>query len=31
MEDDEFERDLEHYIEIGAVELSGVDEYGEVI
>jgi hypothetical protein len=31
MEDNEFERDLEHYIEIGAVELSGVDEYGEVI
>jgi len=31
MEDDEFERDLEHYIEIGAIELSGVDEYGEII
>jgi ribulose-5-phosphate 4-epimerase/fuculose-1-phosphate aldolase len=31
MEEDEFERDLEYYIEIGAVELSGVDEYGEII
>jgi hypothetical protein len=31
MEDDEFERDLEHYIEIGAIEISGVDEYGEII
>jgi hypothetical protein len=31
MEENEFERDLEHYIEIGAVELSGIDEYGEII
>lgn len=31
MEDEEFERDLEYYMEIGAVEFSGVDEYGEVI
>ena len=33
MEDseDQFDRDLEYYIEIGAVEISGVDEYGEII
>lgn len=33
MEDSEeqFDRDLEYYIEIGAVEISGVDEYGEII
>lgn len=29
--DDEFQRDLEYYIEIGAIEISGVDEYGEII
>lgn len=29
--DEEFQRDLEYYIEIGAVEISGMDEYGEVI
>ncbi len=33
MEDSEeqFDRDLQHYIEIGAIEISGVDEYGEII
>ena len=33
MEDSEeqFDRDLEYYIEIGAIEISGVDEYGEII
>ena len=33
MEDseEEFDRDLEYYIEIGAIEISGVDEYGEII
>jgi len=31
MEEDEFERDLDYYMEIGAVEFSGVDEYGEII
>jgi hypothetical protein len=29
--EDQFDRDLEYYIEIGAVEISGVDEYGEII
>ena len=29
--DDEFQRDLEYYIEIGAIEISGVDEYGEIV
>lgn len=33
MEDSEeqFDIDLEYYIEIGAIEISGVDEYGEII
>jgi hypothetical protein len=29
--EEQFDRDLEYYIEIGAVEISGVDEYGEII
>jgi hypothetical protein len=29
--EEQFDRDLEYYIEIGAIEISGVDEYGEII
>ncbi len=31
MEDSNFEDDLEYYLEIGAIELVGIDEDGEVI
>ena len=29
--DEEFQKDLEYYMEIGAIEISGMDMYGEVI
>lgn len=31
MEDSNFEDDLEYYLDIGAIELVGIDEDGEVI
>jgi len=31
MEEEDFDRDIAYYIEIGAVDIAGVDEYGEII